>query len=597
MTVDGVSVRAGRPEEAAELSALALRSKAHWGYDDAYLAACADELRLTPADTARRRVRVAEAGGRIVGVAVLDGEPPRADLGMLFVDPPSIGHGVGRLLYRHVLAEAGRIGCERVTVAADPHAEPFYLAMGARRVDPVPSPGRLVRMEAWPAGGDPSWVRAWTGGGRSVHLGNVAEYHAQFPGAAPAGGAPHYACLAAFAGPHPALVVLPLAVEAAWMRGLARQLDWGEVEVHCVDAPGGALSRAVLDRPALARRIRDAGLPVLPWGRTEASELLAPGPPLRLGHESKAASHRLFARLAPAHPGIRLPAQEPVRSRRELARALAHRASAGLTSVVKGEYGVGGSTTFVLTPEDVLSGGGARAAARRAPGVEWLVEEYVPGADLYRNPTFDGVVAEDGGVHAVGTGLMEVAGTAYQGVTVGPGVLPGALAATATAFGTAVGEALSAEGYRGWYDVDFVTDTAGRPAPTEINLRLTGPAAAFVLRARLDRVRGGSHLVRTLDCLPLGARLPGRALLEHLDDLARRCAALGAVLLTTIPTAGADPAPYVGVALAARSRQALDEAEALVRFANGALGGMFTSPAFAARGARRGTPRPRTRRS
>ncbi|GGW50030.1 GNAT family N-acetyltransferase [Streptomyces xantholiticus] len=582
MTTNGVRIREGRPEEAAALSALALRSKAHWGYDDAYLAACADELRLAPGDMADRRVRVADAGGRILGVATLDGEPPRAELGMLFVDPPSIGRGVGRLLYRHVLAEAGRIGCDQVTIAADSHAEPFYLAMGARCADASPSVGQLVRMEAWPAGAGPSWVRAWTGDGRSVHLGNVAEFHAQFPGAALADGVLHYACLAAFAGPHPALVVLPLTVEAAWIRGVARQLEWGEVEVHCIDAPGGALSQAILDRPALTQRIRNAGLPVLPWGHTEAAEQLTSGPPLRLGHESKAASHRLFRRLAPAHPGIRVPAQERVRSRRELARALAARASAGLTSVVKGEYGVGGSATFVLTPQDVLSGGGTRAAARRLPREGLLVEEYVAGADLYRNPTFDGVIAEDGTVHVVGTGLMEVTGTAYQGVTVGPGVLPADLTATAIAFGTAVGEALSTEGYRGWYDVDFVTDTAGRPAPTEINLRLTGPAVAFVLQARLDRVRGGRHLVRTLDCLPLGARLPAPALLEHLDGLARRCRAQGAVLLATIPTASLDPVPYVGVALAARSRQALDEAEALVRFGNGALGGMFTGSASAA---------------
>ncbi|GGW59851.1 hypothetical protein GCM10010503_41350 [Streptomyces lucensis JCM 4490] len=597
MTTNGVRIRAGRPEEAAALSALVLRSKAHWGYDDAYLAACAEELRLAPQDMADRRVRVAEAGGRVLGVATLDGEPPRAELGMLFVDPPSIGRGVGRLLYRHVLTEAGRIGCDMLTITADAHAASFYAAMGARRVAASPSSGHLVRMEAWPAGADPSWVGAWTGGGRSVHLGNVAEFHAQFPGAAPTDGAPHYACLSAFAGPHPALVVLPLSVEAAWMRGLARRLEWDEVEVHCVDAPGGALTQALLARPELTRRIRNSGLPVLPWGRTEASDRLTSGPPLRLGHESKAASHRLFRQLAAAHPGIRVPAQEPVRSWRELARVLEARVSAGLTSVIKGEYGVGGSGTSVLTPGDVLSAGGTRAAARRLFGEGLLVEEYVPGADLYRNPTFDGVIAEDGTVHVVGTGLMEVTGTAYRGVTVGPGVLPAELTATATAFGTAVGEALSADGYRGWYDVDFVTDTSGRPAPTEINLRLTGPAAAFVLQSRLDGVRGGRHLVRTLDCLPLGARLPAPALLEHCDGLARRCGSLGAVLLTTIPTASLEPAPYVGVALAARSRQVLDEAEALVRFGNGVLGELFTGQASAATWAsRRRTRRPRPRR-
>jgi hypothetical protein len=35
------------------------------------------------------------------------------------------------------------------------------------------------------------------------------------------------------------------------------------------------------------------------------------------------------------------------------------------------------------------------------------------------------------------------------------------------------GSALAADSYRGWFDVDFVTDPSGRLAPLEINLRLT----------------------------------------------------------------------------------------------------------------------------
>lgn len=44
-----------------------------------------------------------------------------------------IGSGVGRVLYRHVMAEATRLGFDRVTIESDPHAEPFHLAMGAER--------------------------------------------------------------------------------------------------------------------------------------------------------------------------------------------------------------------------------------------------------------------------------------------------------------------------------------------------------------------------------------------------------------------------------------------------------------------------------
>jgi hypothetical protein len=135
-----------------------------------------------------------------------------------------------------------------------------------------------------------------------------------------------------------------------------------------------------------------------------------------------------------------------------------------------------------------------------------------------------------------------------------------------------------------------------RLAPTEINLRLTGPAVAFHLQATLDRLRGGRHVVRTLDRLPLGARLPAGALREHLTRTAQRCRALGATLLVTIPTAAFDPVPYVGVAIAARTRRTLQEAETTVRDANAALGEMFGDLEVslrADRGPRRRRARPR----
>jgi hypothetical protein len=204
-----------------------------------------------------------------------------------------------------------------------------------------------------------------------------------------------------------------------------------------------------------------------------------------------------------------------------------------------------------------------------------LLEEYVEGSGAYRDPTFDAVIDAGGEVHPVGVGLMHVDGTSYRGVTVGPGVLPDPLTRTAIEFGTAVGRALADDGYRGWYDVDFVTDRSARLAPTEINLRLTGPAVAFHIQAALDRLRGGGHIVRTLDRLPLGARLPARALREHVTRTVQSCRTLGATLLVTIPTAAFDPVPYLGVAIAARTSRTLEEAEATVRAANTALGEMF----------------------
>jgi GNAT superfamily N-acetyltransferase len=140
-------LRTARYGEAESLSELALRSKGHWGYDEAFLAACRDELSLDPDELAARRVTVAEEDGTLLGFATLEGEAPQGVLGMLFVEPAAIGRGVGGLLYRHVLDRARELGFDLLTIDADPHAEAFYLAMGAQRVGEVPSgsiPGRVL---------------------------------------------------------------------------------------------------------------------------------------------------------------------------------------------------------------------------------------------------------------------------------------------------------------------------------------------------------------------------------------------------------------------------------------------------------------------
>lgn len=125
--------------------------------------------------------------------------------------------------------------------------------------------------------------------------------------------------------------------------------------------------------------------------------------------------------------------------------------------------------------------------------------------------------------------------------------------------------------------MDFVADAAGRLAPTEANLRLTGPSVAFMVAARLDALRGAGHLVRIADRVELGARLPDGPLEEMCTALARDCAGLGAVFVPAIPTGAFDPRPWLGVLVAAHSREVLDAAESLVRARALATGAEFGS--------------------
>ncbi|WP_371786750.1 GNAT family N-acetyltransferase [Streptosporangium subroseum] len=144
-------IRAARADEAELLSELAIRSKAYWGYDEAFMAACRDELTIPASEVEKLRTTVAEHDGRILGFATLEGNPPEGALDGLFVEPDAIGRGVGRRLFEHATAAAASLGFGRLTIDADPNAEPFYVAMGATRIGATPSgsiPGRMLPLLA-----------------------------------------------------------------------------------------------------------------------------------------------------------------------------------------------------------------------------------------------------------------------------------------------------------------------------------------------------------------------------------------------------------------------------------------------------------------
>jgi N-acetylglutamate synthase-like GNAT family acetyltransferase len=132
-------IRRARPDEAALLSDLALRSKGHWGYDAAFIEACRDDLTLTAEEIAATTVYVCEADGRVVGFYQLGDEDGDAELANLFVEPAAIGGGVGKALWRHAVALARERGYPAMVVQSDPYAEGFYRAMGMERVGETPS--------------------------------------------------------------------------------------------------------------------------------------------------------------------------------------------------------------------------------------------------------------------------------------------------------------------------------------------------------------------------------------------------------------------------------------------------------------------------
>jgi GNAT superfamily N-acetyltransferase len=133
-------------EELPALSALCLRSKAAWGYDNHFMEACRGELTIEPCDLRLTSIAVAEEDGKIVGVAQVKVVGREADLLKLFVEPTTLRRGIGRALFVWATDQATSGGANRLAIEADPDAVPFYRRMGAEDCGFAPSSSIAGRM-------------------------------------------------------------------------------------------------------------------------------------------------------------------------------------------------------------------------------------------------------------------------------------------------------------------------------------------------------------------------------------------------------------------------------------------------------------------
>jgi len=142
-----LTLRTPEPDEAGRLTELCLRSKAAWGYDEAFLEACRAELTLTPSALRHSHMKVADRDGTLVGMAQVTVEGEVAALEKLFVEPTRLHGGCGRALLEWAKDTARALGAAILVIESDPGAAEFYRRMGAVDDGSVPSgsiPGRLI---------------------------------------------------------------------------------------------------------------------------------------------------------------------------------------------------------------------------------------------------------------------------------------------------------------------------------------------------------------------------------------------------------------------------------------------------------------------
>ena len=125
-------IRPARPDDCPTLTALACRSKAHWGYDESFMRAHRQSLLVDRAYIAENPTYIAEMNDVVLGFYALEHvATDLVELGFMFVEPAYMGRGIGRQLLRHASDVARARGYAEMRIVSDPHATGFYEQMGA----------------------------------------------------------------------------------------------------------------------------------------------------------------------------------------------------------------------------------------------------------------------------------------------------------------------------------------------------------------------------------------------------------------------------------------------------------------------------------
>ena len=127
-------IRKAAAFEYDELTAIAMSSKAHWGYSQSFMQTCAHELIVTQDDLLNPFFTywVIIFNDEIVGFASL--KPINEDiieLDALFIKPSYMRKGAGSALFKHflLLLKVSSYSC--LTILSDPQAAMFYESRGA----------------------------------------------------------------------------------------------------------------------------------------------------------------------------------------------------------------------------------------------------------------------------------------------------------------------------------------------------------------------------------------------------------------------------------------------------------------------------------
>src|SRR5574338_1394948 len=116
-----VSIRRVQPQEAEQMTGIALAAKRHWGYPERWIEIWSPQLTFDARYFQENESWVAELDGQSVGFYTLLDKQGIAWLENLWITPGLIGKGFGKMLFQHALALARSRSYKILQLEADPN--------------------------------------------------------------------------------------------------------------------------------------------------------------------------------------------------------------------------------------------------------------------------------------------------------------------------------------------------------------------------------------------------------------------------------------------------------------------------------------------
>lgn len=132
-------IRPVLPEEADDLTRIALAAKRHWGYPERWIEIWTPQLTFDPHYFEEHESWAAVIEDKPVAFYTLLDRDNVACLANLWVSPEFMGKGVGKALFLHAMDLARQRNYKILQLDADPNAAGFYQKMGMYQVGELTS--------------------------------------------------------------------------------------------------------------------------------------------------------------------------------------------------------------------------------------------------------------------------------------------------------------------------------------------------------------------------------------------------------------------------------------------------------------------------